>query len=197
MSKTVNVLIVGVGGQGIVLAGEILAQAALEDGLDVKKSEIHGMSQRGGSVTSHVRFGERVFSPVIPAGQTDLLLAFELLEGLRYATHARRQGLILLNTQKILPAPVLAGAAEYPEDVEAKLRENSFRVVAVNGLELAKQAGHPLTVNVALLGAASVHLPLSDEAWQKALERHVKPNFLEVNKKAFLLGKEAGFTELT
>lgn len=190
MTKTLNILLVGVGGQGIVLASEIIARAALEDGLDVKKSEIHGMSQRGGSVTSHVRFGEQVFSPVIPKGQADVLLAFERLEALRFAAYLRPQGMALLNQQEILPAPVLAGAAVYPEDIEESIERSGYRVVRVDGMSLARKAGHPLTVNMALLGAASVFLPLSDRAWEAAMTHHIKPAFLDVNRRAFRLGRE-------
>lgn len=186
-----NVLLVGVGGQGIVLAGEILARAALLDGLDAKKSEIHGMSQRGGSVVSHVRFGARVYSPVIPAGQADVLLAFEQLEALRAASHLKPGGLALVNSQTILPAPVLAGLATYPQDVAARLAAAECRATFLDAASLAQEAGHPLTANVALLGALAARLSLSDAAWEAALSEHIKPAFLEANRRAFHLGRKA------
>ncbi|MGQ9523992.1 MAG: indolepyruvate oxidoreductase subunit beta [Armatimonadota bacterium] len=189
MTKISNILLVGVGGQGIVLASEVLASAALEDGLDVKKSEIHGMSQRGGSVTSHVRFGEQVFSPVIPKGQADILLAFERLEALRFVSYLRAQGMAIVNQQVIPPAPVLAGAAVYPENIEETIEQLGPRVIRADGLSLAKEAGHPLTVNMALLGAVSTFLPLSERAWEVSMAQHIKPAFLDVNRKAFWLGR--------
>jgi indolepyruvate ferredoxin oxidoreductase beta subunit len=189
---TTNVLLAGVGGQGTVLAGELLSRAALADGLDVKKSEIHGMSQRGGSVVSHVRFGREVFSPVIAVGEADLLLSFERLEALRYAPLLRPAGMVVLNRQSILPAPVLAGVATYPEEVEEPLRGRGLKVIAVDALELARVAGHPLTANVALLGVVSRYLSLTESAWSEALEAQIKPALLEVNRRAFQLGREAG-----
>jgi len=197
LSKTFNILLVGVGGQGIVLASEIIARAALEDGLDVKKSEIHGMSQRGGSVTSHVRFGEQVFSPVIPKGQADVLLAFERLEALRFAPYLRTQGMAVINQQAIPPATVLAGAAHYPENIEELMEQRGLRVVRVDGVSVAKEVGNPLTLNMALLGAASVFLSLSERAWEVAMAQHIKPAFLDVNRKAFRLGRDLAPTSLT
>ena len=186
-----NVLLVGVGGQGIVLAGDLLANAALLHGLDVKKSEIHGMSQRGGSVSSHVRFGSRVFSPVISEGEADVLLAFERLEALRCVSYLRPGGLALINDQVILPAPVLAGAATYPQEIEQEFKRRDLRMLVVAGAVIAELAGNPLTVNVALLGALSRWLPLPGEVWDAALAAHVKPAFLQVNRKAFQLGVQA------
>jgi indolepyruvate ferredoxin oxidoreductase, beta subunit len=191
LDNLINVLLVGVGGQGIVLAGDLLAQAALLDGLDVKKSEIHGMAQRGGSVTSHVRFGSQVFSPVISEGQVDLLLAFERLEALRYASYLRPGGTALVNDQVIFPATVLSGDAGYPSGVEEAFAERRLRAYVIDGPSLAEKAGHPLTVNVALLGVVSRHLPISDKAWEGAMSKHIKPAFLDVNRQAFQLGRTA------
>ena len=190
VNSPVNILLVGVGGQGIVRAGDLIAEAALHDGRDVKKSEIHGMSQRGGSVTSHVRYGRQVFSPVIVEGQADVLLSFERLEAIRYIAYLRPRGLAIVNDQAILPAPVLAGAATYPEDLESIFAERGRRLSIVDGTRLATEAGNRLTVNVALLGIVSRHLDLPEDAWQAALKSHVKPAFLDVNRKAFDLGRK-------
>jgi indolepyruvate ferredoxin oxidoreductase beta subunit len=191
MTDPANVLLVGVGGQGIVLAGDLLANAALLDGFDVKKSEIHGMSQRGGSVTSHVRFGGAVFSPVIPDGHADLLLAFERLEAMRYAAMLRRGGRAIVCDRRILPAPVLSGAADYPEGLEAVFEANDSPLSLLDGESLASAAGNSLAVNVVLLGAASRHLPLSEDAWERALEAGIKPAYREINRNAFRRGREA------
>ena len=184
-----NILLAGVGGQGIVLAGDLLAGAALYQGLDVKKSEIHGMSQRGGSVTSHVRFGEEIFSPVIPEGQVDLFIAFERLESLRYLSFLREGGRAIVNDQVILPATVLSGAASYPKEIEGFFRKKGLGIEIVDGPALAARAGNPLTLNMVLLGVASRYLALSHETWQAAISAGVKPRFLEVNLRAFELGR--------
>jgi indolepyruvate ferredoxin oxidoreductase beta subunit len=188
-----NVLIVGVGGQGVLLAGTLLSKIALDAGLDVKQSEVHGMSQRGGSVSSHVRFGERVYSSLIEDGTVDVLLAFEKLEALRYGhTIRKKKGVALVNDQRIDPSPVAIGAAEYPEDrIFPELEERAGKVVKVDGLGLAKEAGFAGAVNVVLLGAASGFLPFTDEQWAETIRSTVKEKYVDINLRAFELGKGA------
>jgi indolepyruvate ferredoxin oxidoreductase beta subunit len=188
-----NVLIVGVGGQGVLLASTLLSKIALDAGLDVKQSEVHGMSQRGGSVSSHVRFGERVYSSLIEDGTVDVLLAFEKLEALRYGhTIRKKKGVVLVNDQRIDPSPVAIGAAEYPEGrIFPELDECAGKVVKVDGLGLAKEAGFAGAVNVVLLGAASGFLPFTDEQWAETIRSTVKEKYVDINLKAFELGKAA------
>jgi indolepyruvate ferredoxin oxidoreductase beta subunit len=190
---TTNVLIVGVGGQGVLLAGTLLSKIALDAGLDVKQSEVHGMSQRGGSVSSHVRFGERVYSSLIEDGTVDVLLAFEKLEALRYGHMVRKKkGVALVNDQRIDPSPVAIGLAEYPEGrIFPELEAQAAKVIKIDGLGLAKEAGFPGAVNVVLLGAASGFLPFTDEQWTEAIRSTVKGKYVDINLKAFELGRAA------
>ena len=183
-----NILLAGVGGQGTLLASELLSEALLLGGYDVKKSEIHGMSQRGGSVTSHVRFGKKVLSPLIHAGQAVILFGFELLETYRYLPMLRSGGAVFVNTQRILPAPVAVGAARYPQNIEDKLRHVCPDTRFVNGVELACQAGNPRPVNIVLLGALSMALDISCDLWQDVISEKVPPQFLQENLRAFQLG---------
>ncbi len=188
-----NVLIVGVGGQGVLLAGTLLSKIALDAGLDVKQSEVHGMSQRGGSVSSHVRFGERVYSSLIEDGTVDVLLAFEKLEALRSGhTIRKKKGVVLVNDQRIDPSPVAIGLAEYPEDrIVPELEAQADKVIMVDGLGLAEKAGFPGAVNVVLLGAASHFLPFTDEQWTETIRSTVKEKYVDINLKAFELGRAA------
>jgi len=187
-----NILIAGVGGQGTLLASRILGQLFLSAGRDVKLSEVHGMSQRGGSVVTYVRAadaGETVPSPIIPDGEADLLIAFEQLEALRWAHQVRPEGAIALNRGKILPMPVLAGVAQYPEDAIARIRATYKRVIDLDALSLAKQAGDARCVNVVMLGAISTYMEFSEEAWMEALRQTISSRFIDVNVKAFTLGR--------
>jgi len=188
-----NVLIVGVGGQGVLLASTLLSKIALDAGLDVKQSEVHGMSQRGGSVSSHVRFGERVHSALIDDGTVDILLAFEKLEALRYGhTVRKKKGVALVNDQRIDPSPVAIGLAEYPEDrIFPELEAQAGKVFKINGPGLADEAGFPGAVNVVLLGAASRFLPFTDEQWAETIRSTVREKYVDINLKAFDLGKNA------
>jgi len=188
-SKITNILLAGVGGQGTLLASEVLSEALMLAGHDVKKSEIHGMSQRGGSVTSHVRFGSKVYSPLIPEGEVDILFGFELLETYRCLPMLRSGGAIVVNDLKIIPAPVAMGREIYPEGIPAKLAAAFPDTKVVNGMELALQAGNVRTVNIALLGVLARRLDLPDSAWRRALERQVPERFLEENLSAFDLGR--------
>lgn len=160
-------------------------------GYDVKKSEIHGMSQRGGSVTSHVRYGKRVFSPLIPEGEADVLFGFELLETYRYLSMLRPGGTVVVNDLKIMPAPVASGAERYPEDIPGKIRAACPGAIIVNGMDLAQQAGNVRTVNTVLLGALSLRMDLDESLWLAALKKMVPEKFLSENLEAFRLGRES------
>ena len=185
-----NVTLVGVGGQGTILVSDLLAIAAMEAGHDVKKSEIHGMSQRGGSVVSQVRFGTLVRSPIIPVGATDLLVAFERTEALRYAHLARPDAVVLVNDAERVPVSVSSGAIPPLADADARLRAiPGLRLVPADAL--AVQAGNPKTANVVLLGALSRFTPIPEDVWQTALTVRVPPRFLDVNRAAFALGRAA------
>ena len=186
-----NIMIVGVGGQGSLLASKLLGHLFLSQGYDVKVSEVHGMSQRGGSVVTYVRFGDRVYSPVIDEGQADFIVSFELLEAARWMPCLREGGQIVTNTQRIDPMPVITGAMEYPEDLAEKMRGAGVKVDALPCLELAEKAGTAKAVNIVLLGRLSHYFDLPLEAWMASLEANVPPRFLEANKKAFLLGRDA------
>jgi len=188
--STKNIMIVGVGGQGTLLASKLLGYVLLNEGYDVKVSEVHGMSQRGGSVVTYVRYGEKVYSPVIDRGEADVILSFELLEAARWLEYLKENGTIIVNTQKMEPMPVITGAAEYPDNLEEKMKKKGANVVAKDFLAIANEAGSSKAVNIALLGCLSKYFPeISEEAWNKAIEANVAEKFLELNKKAFALGR--------
>ena len=189
--KTQNVMIVGVGGQGSLLASKLLGRLLLNKGYDIKVSEVHGMSQRGGSVVTYVRFGDKVYSPVIDKGQADFIVSFELLEAARWTEYLKPGGKIITNTQKINPMPVIIGAAEYPEDLERKMQEAGIDLDALDALTLAEQAGSSKAVNLVLMGRLSKYFDISEEEWMQAIEDSVPPKFLEMNKIAFKLGAKA------
>ena len=189
MNGTKSVMIVGVGGQGTLLASRILGSAMLRRGYDVKVGEVHGMSQRGGSVVTYVRYGDQVASPIIDRGEADVLLAFELLEAARWAEYLRPEGVLIANTQQILPMPVITGAAVYPEDLAERLREGCGRAVLVDALAPAEEAGSAKAVNVVLMGILSTVLGIPEAAWMAALERQLKPALVEMNKKACYIGR--------
>jgi indolepyruvate ferredoxin oxidoreductase beta subunit len=184
-----NIMIVGVGGQGALLASKTLGQVLLDAGYDVKVSEVHGMSQRGGSVVTYVRYGDKVYSPIVDKGEADFIVSFELLEAARYTEYLRKDGQIVVNTQKIDPMPVITGAAEYPADLKKKMSDAGLKVDALDCLTLAEEAGTSKAVNIVLMGRLSRYMDFPVEAWMTAIEKLVKPQFLEVNKKAFLLGR--------
>lgn len=189
--ETKNIMIVGVGGQGSLLASKLLGHLLMEQGYDVKVSEVHGMSQRGGSVVTYVRYGDRVNSPVIDQGEADFIVSFEVLEAARWLTFLKPDGQIVTNTQQIDPMPVITGAAQYPENLVEKMRATGAKVDALDCLKLAEEAGSSKAVNIVLMGRLSHYFDLSEEAWMKSLEACVPPKFLELNKKAFQLGKNA------
>ena len=189
--ETKNIMIVGVGGQGSLLASKLLGRLLLTRGYDIKVSEVHGMSQRGGSVVTYVRFGHKVYSPVIDKGMADYIVSFELLEAARWTEYLKKDGKIIVNTQQINPMPVIIGAAEYPENLVEKMVAAGIDVDAFDALSLAEQAGSTKAVNIVLMGHLSRNFDFTEEEWLTALEQSVAPKFLELNKKAFMLGRNA------
>ena len=187
--KTTSIMIVGVGGQGTLLASKLLGNVLLSQGYDVKVSEVHGMSQRGGSVVTYVRFGEKVYSPVVDLGEADYILSFELLESARWIGYLKKGGRLITNTHRTPPMPVITGAAEYPSNIEACLRELAD-VTALEAMPLAEQAGSAKAVNVVLVGVLSRSMDIPEENWLRAIEETVPPKFAELNRRAFLLGRE-------
>ena len=186
--KTKNIMIVGVGGQGSLLASKLLGRLLMNEGFDVKVSEVHGMSQRGGSVVTYVRYGDKVYSPVIDKGQADFIVSFELLEAARWIEYLAPDGQLVTNTQQIDPMPVITGAAHYPEDLVEKMETAGAKVDAIDALALAEKAGSSKAVNIVLMGRLSGYFPFSKEAWSTALEQTVPEKFLELNRKAFEAG---------
>ncbi len=188
---TKNIMIVGVGGQGSLLASKLLGQMLLTAGYDVKVSEVHGMSQRGGSVVTYVRFGEKVYSPVIDKGEADYIVSFELLEAARYVEYLKPEGHIVVNTQQIDPMPVITGMAQYPENLLEKMQNSGAQVDAFDALAIANEAGSSKAVNIALMGKLSKRFDFTEEQWLEALEKCVPERFIELNKKAFKLARES------
>ncbi len=186
--KTTNVMIVGVGGQGSLLASKLLGNLLTEEGYDVKVSEVHGMSQRGGSVVTYVRYGDKVYSPIVTEGECDYIISFEKLEAARYAGCLRKGGKIIVNTQQIDPMPVITGAAAYPENVLEALKEQGFDIDDFDALSPAMEAGSAKAVNIVLMGHFAAQSGIPEEKWLAALERTVPAKFLEMNRKAFSLG---------
>ena len=184
-----NILLVGVGGQGILLASEILSETFMLAGFDVKKSEIHGMSQRGGSVVSHVRYGKEVFSPIVPEGEGDILFGFELMETCRSLPLLKQGGTVVANDLRIAPPSVLMGQEIYPEGLADRIKGQFPDFLLVDGQKLAIEAGNPRAANTVLLGAVSKRLDIAEKYWLQALEKMVPKKALEVNKKAFLMGR--------
>ncbi len=186
-----NIMIVGVGGQGSLLASKLLGHLLLTRGYDVKVSEVHGMSQRGGSVVTYVRFGDRVYSPVIDRGEADFIVSFELLEAARWLEYLKPGGAVVTNTQKVDPMPVITGAAVYPEGLIEKMTAAGVKTDAIDALALAEEAGSSKAANLALLGRLSRYFDFPEEAWQEAIDACVPPKFLELNRRAFALGRDA------
>lgn len=190
--ETRSIMIVGVGGQGSLLASRLLGNVLLAKGFDVKVSEVHGMSQRGGSVVTYVKYGDEVCSPVIEKGEADVIISFELLESARWLPYLKKGGKLITSTQQLDPMPVITGAAQYPEDIAAKIKAMGIQVTAVDALGLAEQAGNAKASNVVLMGVVSAQTEFEEQLWQNAIEQCVPPKFLELNKKAFELGRNAG-----
>lgn len=191
MSDTVSVVLVGVGGQGILLASEILAQAAMLAGFDVKTNEVHGMAQRGGSVMGQVRYGKNVASPLVQEGTASALASLEAIEGLRAAQYLKAGGLAVVNTQRIVPVTASSGAAVYPADAEERNRKVFPNLRLLDAVALGKQAGDARAANVVVMGALSAGLDLPEQAWEGAIRAAVKPQYVEMNLRAFALGRDA------
>jgi indolepyruvate ferredoxin oxidoreductase beta subunit len=195
MTDIKNVLLAGVGGQGILLASEIMSEALMLAGYDVKKAEVHGMAQRGGSVVSHVRYGDKVLAPTIADGTADVLFGFELLETCRYIPLLKKGGQVIVNNVRISPPSVALGQQEYPEDIPGYLHTKIEDAHVVNGMELAAQAGDVRSVNVVLIGALSLYLDVEKELWLQAIKSMVPERFLDLNIRAFELGRKSGITD--
>ena len=189
MSVT-NIMIVGVGGQGSLLASKLLGNLLTEEGFDVKVSEVHGMSQRGGSVVTYVRFGDKVYSPIIDKGEADFIVAFEKIEAARYAPFLKKSGKIIVNTQEIEPMPVITGAAEYPTEALDKLSALGISVDRMDALTPATEAGSAKAVNIVLMGRLSTYMKISEKKWIEAIKRSVSPKFTELNLRAFDAGRK-------
>lgn len=191
MKDNINIMIVGVGGQGSLLASKLLGRIFLDNDYDVKVSEVHGMSQRGGSVLTYVRVGDKVYSPIIDEGEADYVISFEILEAARAVGFLKSGGKIITNSQEINPMPVVAGKAEYPEALAQKIADQGVDIDAFDALKLAEEAGSPKAVNLVLMGRLSKHFSFSEEEWIKTIEKSVPEKFLEMNKKAFYLGRNS------
>jgi indolepyruvate ferredoxin oxidoreductase beta subunit len=191
-NKTKNIMIVGVGGQGSLLASKLLGYLLLNEGYDVKVSEVHGMSQRGGSVVTYVRFGDKVYSPIIDKGEADFIVSFEKLEAARYVSYLKEGGRIVVNTQEIDPMPVITGLDFYPKDLIRKMEDMGIAVDAMDCLALANEAGSSKAVNIVLMGRLSLYFDnIPAASWEKAIRDCVPAKFLDLNLKAFALGRGA------
>lgn len=184
-----NIMIVGVGGQGSLLASKLLGRLLADEGYDVKISEVHGMSQRGGSVVTYVRAAEKVYAPIIEEGEADFIVSFEKIEAARYAKCLKPDGKIVVNTQEIDPMPVITGVAEYPHEVLEKMTAEGIFVDAIDALSLALEAGNAKSVNIVLMGRLSNYFDIPEQKWLTAIENTVKPALVDINVKAFKLGR--------
>ena len=187
--QTKNIMIVGVGGQGSLLASKLLGKLLLTKGYDIKVSEVHGMSQRGGSVVTYVRAADKVYSPIIDKGEADFIVSFEKIEATRYAPYLKKGGKIIVNTQEIDPMPVITGAASYPTDALDKLKASGIDVDDIDALTPAIEAGSSKAVNILLMGRLSKYMDIPEEKWISAIKTSVKPTFVEMNINAFLKGR--------
>lgn len=184
-----NIIVCGVGGQGTLLASNLIAECALRAGFDVKKSEVHGMAQRGGSVVSHVRFGSMIYSPLVRKGEVDYILAFEQLEGLRWAEYIKPNGLVILNNQKIMPMSVTVGNSKYPENIKEIIESLPAKVLEVPALDIALEIGNPKCVNVVLLGVLAKKLRVIEKSiWDDVILEKIPSKYLEINQTAFERG---------
>jgi len=184
-----NIMIVGVGGQGSLLASKLLGRLLADEGYDVKISEVHGMSQRGGSVVTYVRAGDKVYSPIIEEGEADYIVSFEKIEAARYAKCLKPEGRIVVNTQEIDPMPVITGVAEYPHEILSKMEAENIYVDSLDALSLAMEAGNAKSVNIVLMGRLSRYFDIAEEKWLAAIGNTVKPQLVDINVKAFRLGR--------
>ena len=181
---------VGVGGQGTILASKLMTLALLDEGYDVKMSEIHGMSQRGGSVSSQIRYGKEVHSPVVELGGADIIVSFELVEAIRSLEYLKPDGLMIVNDYKILPLSVISGNAEYPQDTLGML-SSKVNTLSLDAFSIAVELGNPKVMNIVLLGAVARKLGINDIDWNRIIEQNVKPKFIDINKEAFKRGYES------
>ena len=186
--KTTNIMIVGVGGQGSLLASKLLGQLLVSENYDVKVSEVHGMSQRGGSVVTYVKYGDKVYSPMICDGEADFIISFETIEAARWVNCLKPNGKVIVSTQKMDPMPVIVGSAVYPENVLDEMKNAGICVDALDALTLAEDAGSSKAVNIVLMGRLARYLDIPKERWLEEIEKAVKPQFIDINKKAFMLG---------
>ncbi|MCT4688563.1 indolepyruvate oxidoreductase subunit beta [Vallitalea sp.] len=187
--ETKNILVVGVGGQGTLLTSRILGNLAIHSGYDVKLSEVHGMSQRGGSVVTHIRYGDKVYSPLVEIGKADIILAFEKMEALRWRHYLKKDGLLIVNAQEIDPMPVIIGAADYPQDIIQQLHDADNKVIVADALSEARKIGNFRVVNTVLLGLLAKNLDEDKDKWEEAIKQTVPSKTVEVNVEAF----EAGY----
>ena len=190
-----NILLAGVGGQGIILASEILIEVLMRAGYDVKKSEVHGMAQRGGAVSSHVRFGQRIYSPLIEEGTADVILAFEKMESLRYLHYLKPDGMVIVNDQQMNPMTVTGGGAVYPTDIEEQLQAAAVPII-VNAFEIAQELSNLRTINIAMLGALSEHLGVSIEQWLEVISERVPKGTEALNQEAFERGRGSEYKRM-
>ncbi|PIE72800.1 MAG: indolepyruvate oxidoreductase subunit beta [Deltaproteobacteria bacterium] len=188
---TGNILFSGVGGQGILLASEITVYSLLLAGFDAKKSEVHGMAQRGGSVTAQLRYGKKVYSPLIEPGSADIQVAFEMMEAVRYLPYLHKDSKVVVNSQQILPPAVATGQATYPEDVLDHLRDKEITVIEVDAFQLARKIGEVRTANVVMVGALSTLLPVDADNFQEIIRSRVPEKYIDVNLQAFAIGRKA------
>ena len=191
MNDQGNILFSGVGGQGILLASEITAYGLLSAGFDAKKSEVHGMAQRGGSVTAQLRYGKKVYSPLIEPGRADVQMAFEMMEAVRYLPYLHPGSKVIVNTQKILPPAVATGQAAYPEGILDQLRQRAIEVITIDAFDLARAVGEARTANVVMVGALSAFLPVAAEVFEEIIRTRVPERYRQVNLKAFAAGRNA------
>ncbi|MCX6826158.1 MAG: indolepyruvate oxidoreductase subunit beta [candidate division Zixibacteria bacterium] len=189
-NETTNILIVGVGGQGVLLASELLSETAMRAGYNIKKSEVHGMSQRGGVVTSHIKFGKKVYSPIIPYGEVDILISFEQAEALRAVDWLKKDGVVVTAKTRLVPPIATGGKFHYPDDPIADLKKKVKKVIAVDAEQIALELGDIRLVNTILLGGISTDLEFDHKLWEEAIRVRVKPKFVDVNLKAFARGQE-------
>ncbi len=190
MSEKGNILFSGVGGQGILLASEVIAYSLLSAGYDAKKSEVHGMAQRGGSVTAQLRYGQQVYSPLIEPGSADILISFEMMEAVRYLPYLHGDSKVIVNSQQIYPPAVASGQLEYPDNVLSHIKDRGIKVVEIDAFDIASKVGEVKTANVVMVGAASFFLPLDRSVYEEVIKTRVPERFRDVNLKAFAAGRE-------
>jgi indolepyruvate ferredoxin oxidoreductase beta subunit len=192
MSEQGNILFCGVGGQGILLASEVTTYSLLATGMEVRKSEVHGMAQRGGSVTAHVRYGEKVYSPLISLGEADIIVAFEMMEAVRYLPYMHPDSQVIVNTHKIYPPPVATGKMDYPENVLDELTSRNIKVKELDAFEVARKVGEMRAVNIAMVGAMSTYIEIDEQVFLDVMNERIPERFREANINAFLEGRKLG-----